>query len=140
MKHERDAFVFYSTAWDTVQEFRTFDKALGDELLEAIISYGLDRDYKTDNPLIRGAMSNIVLSIDKASERHAKAAAGGKKTAAKTKIDRNEIYALADNGKTQSEIAEIMGCSTKTIQRALKERTETGQDILDKCPEGDFVY
>ena len=75
------------------------------------------KDYDKSDPLIRGAMTNITISIDNAADRHVKAQAGGQKSASKTKFDREQIYELLDQGLTHKEVADIIGCkNTKTIQ------------------------
>lgn len=131
---QRDGFVFYASAWQNVLDFRESNPELGDKLLKAIIDYGFYKDYDKTDPLIRGAMANIIISIDNAADRHIKAQAGGQKSASKTKFDREQIYELLDQGLTHKEVAEIIGCkNTKTIQRAVKER-QSGQDKTDICP------
>ena len=131
---QRDGFVFYASAWQNVLDFRESNPELGDRLLKAIIDYGFYKDYDKSDPLIRGAMANIIISIDNAADRHVKAQAGGQKSASKTKFDREQIYELLDQGLTHKEVAEIIGCkNTKTIQRAVKER-QSGQDKTDICP------
>ena len=130
---QRDGFVFYASAWQNVLEFRESNPELGDKLLKAIIDYGFYKDYDKSDPLVRGTMANIIVSIDNASERHLKAQAGGQKSASKSKIDREQIYELLDQGLTHKEAAEVLGCNTKTIQRAVKER-QSGQDKTESCP------
>ena len=131
---QRDGFVFYASAWQNVLDFRESNPELGDRLLKAIIDYGFYKDYDKSDPLIRGAMANITISIDNAADRHVKAQAGGQKSASKTKFDREQIYELLDQGLTHKEVADIIGCkNTKTIQRAVKER-QSGQDKTDICP------
>ena len=131
---QRDGFVFYASAWQNVLDFRESNPELGDKLLKAIIDYGFYKDYDKSDPLVRGAMANIIISIDNAADRHVKAQAGGQKSASKTKFDREQIYELLDQGLTHKEVADIVGCkNTKTIQRAVKER-QSGQDKTDICP------
>ena len=131
---QRDGFVFYASAWQNVLDFRESDPELGDKLLKAIIDYGFYKDYDKSDPLVRGAMANIIISIDNAADRHVKAQAGGQKSASKTKFDREQIYELLDQGLTHKEVADIIGCkNTKTIQRAVKER-QSRQDKTDICP------
>lgn len=138
---ERDGFVFYASAWQNVLDFRESSPELGDKLLKAIIDYGFYKDYDKSDPLIRGAMANIIISIDNAADRHVKAQAGGQKSASKSKFDREQIWALLDQGLTHQEVANIVGCKgTKTIQRAVQERKkieenrQSGQDKTDICP------
>ena len=135
---QRDAFVFYASAWQNVLAFTESNPELGNKLLKAIIDYGFYKEYDTSDPLVRGAMSNIIISIDNAADRHEKAQAGGQKSASKSKYDRAQIWALLDEGHTHKEVANIIGCkNTKTIQRAVDERRklkESGQDKTVDCP------
>ena len=78
-------------------------------------------------------MANIIVSIDNAADRHMKAQVGGQNSASKSKINREQIYQLLDQGKTHTAVATILGCSNKTIQRAVKER-QGGQDKTRSCP------
>lgn len=131
---QRDAFVFYASAWQSVLELKESNPELGDKLLKAIVEYGFYQDYDKSDPIVRAIMANIVVSIDNAAERHIKAQAGGQKSASKSKFDREQIYELLDQGLTHKEVAEIIGCkNTKTIQRAVKER-QSGQDKTVSCP------
>lgn len=131
---QRDAFVFYASAWQSVLELKESNPELGDKLLKAIVEYGFYQDYDKSDPIVRAIMANIVVSIDNAAERHIKAQAGGQKSASKSKFDREQIYELLDQGLTHKEVAEIIGCkNTKTIQRAVKER-QSGQDKTASCP------
>ena len=131
---QRDGFVFYASAWQNVLDFRESNPELGDKLLKAILDYGFYKEYDDSDPIIRGTMANIMISIDNAEGRHISAVAGGQKSASKTKFDRQQIYELLDQGLTHTEVAAIIGCkSTKTIQRAVKER-QSGQDKTDMCP------
>ena len=131
---QRDAFVFYASAWQSVLELKESNPELGDKLLKAIVEYGFYQDYDKSDPIVRAIMANIVVSIDNAAERHIKAQAGGQKSASKSKFDSEQIYELLDQGLTHKEVAEIIGCkNTKTIQRAVKER-QSGQDKTVSCP------
>lgn len=131
---QRDGFVFYASAWQNVLDFKECNPELGEKLLKAIIDYGFYKDYDKSDPLVRGAMANIIISIDNAADRRVKAQAGGQKSASKSKFDRAQIYELLDQGLTHKEVAEIIGCkNTKTIQRAVKER-QSGQDKTELCP------
>lgn len=130
---QRDAFVFYASAWQSVLELKESNSELGDKLLKAIVDYGFYQDYDKSDPVIRAIMANIIVSIDNAADRHMKAQAGGQNSASRSKINREQIYQLLDQGKTHTEVATILGCSNKTIQRAVKER-QGGQDKTGSCP------
>ena len=133
---EREGFVFFASAWQNVLDFRESNPELGDKLLKAIIDYGFYKEYDDSDPIIRGTMANIIISIDNAEGRHNSAVAGGVKSASKSKFNREEIWALLDEGLTHAQVAARIGCkNTKTIQRAVQERKkieESGQGGQDK--------
>ena len=113
----RQGFVFYSSAWESVQALKEQNPELAYQLLEAIIEYGLYGEYDESNCIINSIMPGIKVGIDKAAGRYEAASIGGKKGGSREKYDKDEIRRLLDKGKSHKEIAALLGCSTKTVQR-----------------------
>ena len=120
---ERNAFVFYKTFKQTADCLQDEKQKL--RFYEALVSYGLTGDYDRSDPLINACMTQACFTIDRAQENYDKSIAGGKKGGARRKYDPDEIRTMAAEGKTREEIANILGCSTKTIQRALNTQSES---------------
>lgn len=114
---KRDSFVFYRTFKETVDALPTPEMKL--KLYEAIVDYGLTGEYDESDPLINAMMKQTSFAIDRAQENYAKAVNGGRKGGVKKKYDDDEIRRLLAEGKTRTEVMDIVGCSAKTIQRAV---------------------
>ena len=129
---EREGFVFYATAWKSVLSLKDSMPEVADKLLHAIIDYGFYKEYDESDPIVNGVMQSIMFGIDNASNRHEAAVTGGTNSATKSKVDRSQIYALLDAGYTHGKVAAELNISTKTVQRAVKERANSGQSGQDK--------
>lgn len=119
---QRDSFVFYRTFKETVDALPTPELKL--KLYDAIISYGLTGEYDESDAIVNAMMKQTCFAIDRAQENYAKAVSGGKKGGARKKFDTEEIKELLAEGKTHAEVAKILGCSSKTVQRAIKEESK----------------
>ena len=122
----RGGFVLYKSTWDSYITLKKTNPELAEKLLEAIINYGFYKEV-SDDPIISAIMCPIQFGIDNAAFRHDKAVEDGKKGGAKKVFVDAEIISLKKQGKTHKEISEIMGCSEKTVQRAVKVLKNQGQ-------------
>ena len=113
----RQGFVFYASAWESVQALKEQNPELAFQLMEAIVEYGLYGEYDESNCIINSIMPGIKVGIDKAAGRYEAASTGGKKGGSREKYDKNEIKRMLDEGMSHKEIAATLGCSTKTVQR-----------------------
>ena len=124
-EREMKSFVFYPTFLQAVESLRNNgNEILADKLLKAIVDYGIYGEYDDSDPIINAIMVQTVFSIDKSYNNYQNCIINGSKGGAKKKYSDDQIYELIDKGMTHKQIAEQLGCSTKTIQRALGKRPQ----------------
>lgn len=124
-EREMKSFVFYPTFLQTVESLRKDgNELLADKLLRAIVDYGIYGEYDNTDPIVNALMVQTVFNINKSQNNYLKCVADGSKGGAKKKYSDDQIYELIDKGMTHKQIAEQLGCSTKTIQRALGKRPQ----------------
>lgn len=108
----------------------------------ALLKYGCGGiEYEGDNIFIKMIMQQAKIGIDKAQARYNKATENGKKGGRTKQFKDEEITALKSQGMTNKEVAAVLGCSEKTVQRANVANRQNGQntktDITDKSKETD---
>lgn len=130
-----DGFVFFRSVWDSYQELERKDKELANKYLLAVIKYGLEGEYDESDPIINALMSNTTISIDRAHNRYSESQNNGAKGGRPSKFSPEQIISLYQQGNTTKQIANTLGCSIKTVQRALKEASE---DIKESKEE--FIF
>lgn len=124
-EREMKSFVFYPTFLQAVESLRNNgNEILADKLLKAIVDYGVYGEYDDSDPIINAIMIQTVFSIDKSYNNYQNCIINGSKGGAKKKYSDDQIYELIDKGMTHKQIAQQLGCSTKTIQRALGKRSQ----------------
>lgn len=116
-----DGFVFFRSVWDSYQELSRKDAKLADKYLHAVIEYGLEGEYDESDPIVNALMSSAVIGIDNAHSRRAASQDNGVHGGRPKLYSNDRIAELASQGKTSQQIADVLGCSIKTVQRALKE-------------------
>ena len=124
-----ESFVFYRTWVDSINILRKIDKDLALEAYDAIVNYGLNGEIYEGNLMVQAVLPSIMQGIDNAKERYQKAVENGKKGGRPTKINGSEVVKLRNEGKTQKEIAEKLGCSERTVSRKLNEADKTRQNL-----------
>lgn len=114
-------FIFAANWYDVI---KAYDDAGQEEMASAIakeiITYGVTGDTKTTNPLIYGIVKGLCADqIKRPKARYAHSIENGKKGGRPPKYDKTEIVSLYKQWKSEEEIAKQLGCSVKTVQRAL---------------------
>lgn len=127
MKKEikNNSFVFYATSLEAVEKISEAYPEMGNELLKAIVEYGIYGEYDKTNPIIEAMMVNISFGIDKAKDRYTKAVENGKQGGRPKMIDNEKVRELKEAGLTNREVAERLGCSVSSVEKANKENRET---------------
>ena len=116
-----DGFVFFRSVWDSYQELRRKDTTLAEKYLHAVIEYGLEGEYDESDPIVNALMSSAAVGIDNAHNRRATSQDNGTKGGRPKVYSSERIMELAQQGKSSQQIADELGCSIKTVQRAIKE-------------------
>ena len=130
-KSSYDNFVFYGSWRETLEGFaEDFGEEYAHEALWNLMLCATAGDIKTNKKsIIKWINGSCVNNINSAKGRYAKAVENGKKGGRPTEVNSEQITELKAEGLTNTQIANELGCSTKTVQRALKEVDKTGQNL-----------
>lgn len=118
---KRDNFVFYASWLDALNGLdETNSREFANEFLRQIVIYGVTGDIETDNPMIVGFINAMCKDLlDKSKKRHRACIENGNRGGRPKQYNDEEIRALSQQGLSDQEIADNLGCSVKTVQRAL---------------------
>lgn len=120
---KRDNFVFYASWLDALSGLdETNSREFANEFLRQIIIYGVTGEIETDNPMIVGFINAMCKDLlDKSKKRHKACIENGNRGGRPKQYDDDEMRALYQQGMSAEDIAAKMGCSVKTVQRALSD-------------------
>ena len=123
---EKEKFIFFES-WDryldTLEEDRDINYV--NAVARAIIKFGLYGDCMTpDESIVRRVDAVCSDLMNSTKSRYANAVANGKQGGRPMRFDPKIIRDLKDKGLSQQEIADQLGCSLKTVQRALSSEDE----------------
>lgn len=124
-------FVFYGSVVKTLEKLKG-DPELRLRVLDAIIDYGAYGEYEAGDPIVDAIVAGIGDGIDRAKVRYEESKKNGSKTHGNVKVDHDKIVEMHKSGMMQKDIAAALGCSTKTVQRHLKNEL--------KNPKKDFIF
>lgn len=118
---KRDNFVFYASWLDALSGLdETNSREFANEFLRQIVIYGVTGEIETDNPMIVGFINAMCKDLlDKSKKRHKACIENGNRGGRPKQYDDDEMRALYQQGMSAEDIATKMGCSVKTVQRAL---------------------
>lgn len=113
---EYDNFVFYGRWRELLQ---AFDETTAKEILWQIMLLGTSGEMSTDNQMIISIIRGAVeINMNKAKDRYNSAQ---KSKGRQQKYSSEEIKELKKQGMENQEITDTIGCSLRTVQRALQE-------------------
>ena len=113
---KRKSFVVYDSFLDMVEMIPDKEDQL--QLILAVLRYGLGReDMELENPYLNAMFTGIKANIDAAQNRYDRACSGGVKGGRPTSISQDEVQELKSVGKTQKQVAEMLGVSINTVKR-----------------------
>ena len=123
---KRDNFVFYASWLDALNGLdETNSREFANEFLRQIVIYGVTGDIETDNPMIVGFINAMCKDLlDKSKKRHKACIENGNRGGRPKQYDDEEIRALSQQGISDEEIAQQLGCHIRTVQRALADADE----------------
>lgn len=118
---KRDNFVFYASWLDALSGLdETNSREFANEFLRQIVIYGVTGEIETDNPMIVGFINAMCKDLlDKSKKRHKACIENGNRGGRPKQYNDEEMRALYQQGMSAEDIAAKMGCSVKTVQRAL---------------------
>ena len=120
---KRDNFVFYASWLDALSGLdETNSREFANEFLRQIVIYGVTGEIETDNPMIVGFINAMCKDLlDKSKKRHKACIENGNRGGRPKQYDDGEMRSMYHQGMSTEDIAQKMGCSVKTVQRALSD-------------------
>lgn len=101
---------------DWLMNIANLDVEQQDKIIAEIIRYGTDLEPKHEDDAIVQAFVNMVKgSIDYSKDKYAKKVEKGTSAGREKKINEQEVWKLAKEGKKSNEIASILNCSKSSI-------------------------
>ena len=118
---QKENFVFYADWIDVLKAYDAAGKPeLAGELAKQIVYYGVTKEMTSNDPIITGLVSAMCVAlIEKSKNRYHACMKNGQRGGRPRQYDYAEIAALHDEGFSDDEIAEQLGCNLRTVQRAL---------------------
>lgn len=131
-----DSFIFYRGWAETAKGFaEDFGEDFAKEMIWALICYVCFGEIVTEKKsIIKWIEGDCLRVIQAAKKRHDDAIESGKLGGRPSKINKDEVLSLKQDGKTVKEIAEILGCSRDGIEKILNGSRQT-----DKPPTNLYV-
>ena len=118
---EYENFVFYGSWKEHLNGLR---ELCGDDVVKEvawqIINYGTAKEFDTDDQKIINMVNGMCRDlIDSAKKRREASVGNGRQGGRPKKYSVDDMIALRDQGLSLQDIADNLGCSVKTVQRAL---------------------
>lgn len=131
-----DSFIFYRGWAETAKGFaEDFGEDFAKEMIWALVCYICFGEIITKKKsIIKWIEGDCLRVIEAAKKRHDASIEAGKLGGRPSKINKDDVLALKQDGKTVKEIAEILGCSRDGIEKILNGSRQT-----DKPPTNLYV-
>lgn len=116
-------FIFLANWYDIIKAYDDAGQPdMANAIAKEIIIYAVTGDTRTTDPLIYGIVRGLCTDqIKRPKARYNHSIENGKKGGRPKKYNPDDMIALRNQGLTDQEIADNLGCSVKTVQRALAE-------------------
>lgn len=116
-----DNFIFYGSWKEHLSGLQQLcGEDVAKEVAWQIINYGTTKEFDTDDQKIIDMVNGMCRDlIDSAKKRREASVSNGKQGGRPKKYSVDDMIALRDNGLSLQDIADNLGCSVKTVQRAL---------------------
>lgn len=131
-----DSFIFYRGWAETAKGFaEDFGEDFAKEMIWALVCYICFGEIITKKKsIIKWIEGDCLRVIEAAKKRHDASIEAGKLGGRPSKINKDDVLVLKQDGKTVKEIAEILGCSRDGIEKILNGSRQT-----DKPPTNLYV-
>lgn len=123
---QKENFVFYA---DWINVIKAYDDSgqheLAGELAKQIIYYGVSGKTTSTDPIIIGLINSMCAAlIEKSKSRYQACKSNGGRGGRPKQYDVTKIINLHNSGLSDEEIALQLGCTVRTVQRALSSEDE----------------
>lgn len=117
----KENFLFLASWHDLIEGYEAAGKPeMASELAKQIIYYGVTGEMTTDDPVIVGTVMGMCAAlIDKSKKRYNTCVANGKRGGRPKQYNVEDMMYLRNQGLSDQDIADNLGCSVKTVQRTL---------------------
>ena len=122
-----DSFIFYRGWAETAKGFaEDFGEDFAKEMIWALVCYICFGEIVTEKKsIIKWIEGDCLRVIEAAKKRHDASIEAGKLGGRPSKINKDDVLSLKQDGKTVKEIAEILGCSRDGIEKILNGSRQT---------------
>lgn len=131
MPEPRKSFVFFSS-WERYLKTLELDKDINyvNAVARAIIQYGISREVESTDPTILSRVEAVCSDLmESSTERYNAALKGGVTGGRPSKYDKDAIQQMYKDGVSIETIADTLGCSKRTVQRAVDAIVEEDEEI-----------
>jgi DNA-binding NarL/FixJ family response regulator len=122
MPEPKKSFVFFSS-WERYLKTLELDKDINyvNAVARAIIQYGISGEIESTDPTILSRVEAVCADLmQSSSERYNAALKGGTTGGRPRTHDHEAIKQMHKDGVPINVIADTLGCSTRTVKRALE--------------------
>lgn len=116
----RKSALIYLSNFEQVKELYEDDKEMAGELAISILEMALTGEISSNNKIIKLMLKNFEVSAEKNKQKYEAKERNTKQENAE-KYNLYEIAEMLNEGKTQAEIADVLGISRQTVSRRLNE-------------------
>lgn len=121
VKEVRVSTVFFKSWKESIDKLPTMKEKL--KAYDYILNYSFCKELPPEEDSLAYIIFNMAKpSINSAQKRYDTAVENGKKGGRPKKVEETEIFSLIDEGFSKKEVAEKLGITTKTVNRALDKR------------------
>lgn len=121
MPEPKKSFVFFSS-WERYLKTLELDKDMNyvNAVARAIIQYGISGEIESTDPTILSRVEAVCADLmQSSSDRYNAALRGGTTGGRPRTYDQEAIKQMYKDGASAQIIADTLGCSTRTVKRAI---------------------
>ena len=122
MPEPKKSFVFFSS-WERYLKTLELDKDINyvNAVARAIIQYGISGEIESDDPTVLSRVEAVCADLMQSSTaRYNAAVNGGAQGGRPREHDHEAMRQMYKDGASIQIIADTLGCSTRTVKRALE--------------------
>ena len=117
----KENFLFLASWHDILEGYDNAGKPeIASEIAKQIIYYGVTGEMTSNDPVVVGTVTGMCAAlIDRSKKRYNSCVNNGKQGGRPKKYNAEDMMRLREQGLSDQDIADNLGCSVKTVQRAL---------------------